>query len=137
MNQVRARAGLTTPLTAADITFDRIVHERKVELAFEGHELFDMKRWRLAHIVWNGARMSATDLTSNIGSAQKTSTMVYGLWPYKFFDPASPNNGKWVYKIVLPSQVTNADRFRLGNYYTRIGDDIVNNNPKIIRNPNQ
>ncbi len=42
VNQVRARAGLTTPLSVADITFDRIVHERRVELAFEGHILFDM-----------------------------------------------------------------------------------------------
>ena len=37
MNKVRARAGLTIPLTTAEITFDRVVHERKVELAFEGH----------------------------------------------------------------------------------------------------
>ena len=55
INQVRARAGLTVPLTAGDITFDRIVHERRVELAFEGHILFDYKRWRIAHIVWDGA----------------------------------------------------------------------------------
>ena len=54
MNQVRARAGLTIPLTAGDITFDRIVHERRVELAFEGHVLFDKKRWRIAHLVWDG-----------------------------------------------------------------------------------
>ncbi len=62
LNTLRARAGLTIPLTAADITFDRIVHERRVELAFEGLYLFDMKRWRLAHNVWDGSPMSATDL---------------------------------------------------------------------------
>ena len=137
MNQVRARAGLTTPLTTGDITFDRIVHERRAELAFEGHILFDMKRWRLAHQVWNGSRMSVQDLTSNIGKANKVSTMVYGLWPYKFYDPAKPGTSDWVFKIVLPSQVTNPDRFRLGNYYSQIFDEIVNNNPKIVRNPNQ
>ena len=43
MKPVRDRAGLTTALTAANITFDRIVHERKVEFAFEGQELWDMK----------------------------------------------------------------------------------------------
>ncbi|QNF34144.1 RagB/SusD family nutrient uptake outer membrane protein [Adhaeribacter swui] len=137
LNQVRTRAGLTTPLTTDEVTFDRIVHERKVELAFEGHQLFDMKRWRLAHQVWNGSRISVQDLTSNLGKANKVSTMVYGLWPYKYYDPAKPGTFDWVFKIVLPSQVTNADRFRLGNYYSQIGDDIVNNNPKIIRNPNQ
>ncbi len=46
--------------------------------AFEGHILFDMKRWRLAHIVWDGARMNAANLTSNIGKATKRSTQPYG-----------------------------------------------------------
>lgn len=137
LNTLRARAGFTIPLTAADVTFDRIVHERRVELAFEGLYLFDMKRWRLAHIVWDGNPMTLADLVSNIGSATKRNTQPWGLWPYKVYDPASPNNGKWIFKEVLPNRVTTADRFRLGNYYSFIGDDIINNNPQIIRNPNQ
>jgi starch-binding outer membrane protein, SusD/RagB family len=137
MNQVRARAGLTIQLTATDINFDRIVHERRVELAFEGHILFDMKRWRLAHIVWDGNKMTEADLIGNIGFATKRNTQPYGLWPYRLYDPASVNNGKWVYKIVLPSLVTGANRFRLGNYYSFIDDNILANNPKIVRQPNQ
>lgn len=137
LNTLRTRAGLTTPLTAADITFDRIVHERRVELAFEGHYLFDMKRWRLAHIVWDGNAMTAADLVSNIGSATKRNTQPWGLWPYKIFDPTSPNNGKWIFKEVLPNRVLAPDRFRFGNYYSYIGDDIISNNPQIVRNPNQ
>ena len=137
MNSVRARAGLTKPLTATDITFDRIVHERRIELAFEGHILFDMKRWRLAHVVWDGNKMTVTDLLSNIGSATKRNTQPYALWPYRLYDPAGPNNGKWVFKIVLPSLVTGANRFRLGNYYSFIDDNIRANNPKIVRQPNQ
>lgn len=137
LNTLRTRAGLTTPLTAADITFDRIVHERRVELAFEGLYLFDMKRWRLAQTVWDGNPMSAADLVSNIGSSTKRNTQPWGLWPYKVYDPASLNNGKWIFKEVLPNRVTTSDRFRLGNYYSFIGDDVINNNPQIIRNPNQ
>lgn len=137
MNQVRARAGLTVQLTAMEINFDRIVHERRVELAFEGHVLFDQKRWRLAHIVWDGNKMTEADLLSNIGSATKRNTQPYGLWPYRLYDPASVNNGKWVYKIVLPSLVTGTNRFRLGNYYSFIDDDIRANNPKIVKQPNQ
>jgi hypothetical protein len=137
MNAVRARAGLTIPLTAGDITFDRIVHERRVELAFEGHILFDMKRWRLAHVVWDGTKMTVTDLLSNIGQATKRNTQPYGLWPYKLYDPSSPNNGKWTYKIVLPALVTGANRFRLGNYYSFIDDNTRTNNPKIVKQPNQ
>ncbi|ASZ15056.1 RagB/SusD family nutrient uptake outer membrane protein [Chitinophaga pendula] len=137
MNQVRARAGLINPLNAADITFDRIVHERRVELAFEGHIFYDMKRWRLAHIVWDGNKLSTSDLLTNLGKAAKRSTQPYGLWAYKLYNPASPNNGKWLYKIVLPQAVTGANRFQLGNYYSFIDDNIRANNPKIVRQPNQ
>lgn len=139
LKPVRDRAGLTTALTAADMTFDRIVHERKVELAFEGHELWDMKRWRLADKVWNGNNMSNADFinATDIGSATRTSTQVFGLWPYKYYNPGNANHNKYIFKVVKPSRVTAAHRFRLGNYYSLINQDIINRNPKIVRNPNQ
>ncbi|WP_350340308.1 RagB/SusD family nutrient uptake outer membrane protein [Paraflavitalea speifideaquila] len=138
LNLVRRRAGFTTDLTDADVSFDRIVHERRVELAFEDHILWDNKRWRLAHKVWNGSAMNEADLKANIGKADKVNTQVFGLIPYKMYTPATPaTNGKWVFKIAKPNAVTGADRFRLGNYYSYINNDIINNNPKIVRNPNQ
>lgn len=137
MNQVRARAGLIIPLAATDITFDRIVHERRVELAFEGHELFDNKRWRIADKVWNGAQVTYTDLVNNMGKADKPNTMVYGMWPYKISNPASVNNGKWVYNIVKPSNVTAAHRFNLSNYYSQMDNNVLSNNPLLVKNPNQ
>lgn len=137
MNQVRARAGLTIPLTPAQITFDRIVHERRVELAFEGHILFDMKRWRIAHQVWDGNAMSVSNLTSNIGEATKRNTQPYALWPYKIHNPGNANHGKWTYRVVLPALVTGSSRFQLGNYYSFIDDNVRSNNPKIVRQPNQ
>lgn len=137
INQVRARAGLTTTLTLTQITFDRIVHERRVELAFEGHEMFDNKRWRIAHLVWNGNTMSDADVQSNLGKADRPNTMIYGMWPYKIYDPGTANDGKWVFKVVKPIKVTTAHRWRLGNYYSAINSDILSNNPKIVKNPNQ
>ncbi len=137
MNKERSRAGLIVPLTAGDITFDRIVHERRVELAFEGHILYDMKRWRIAHIVWDGTPTTLSDLKSNIGAAKKRSTQPWGLWPYRYYNPSNPNNGKWVYREVLPALVTGFNRFQFGNYYSAIDDDLIARNPKIIRQPNQ
>jgi hypothetical protein len=137
MNQVRERAGLTIPLAPAEITFDRIVHERRVELAFEGHILYDMKRWRLATKRWDGNKMTETDLLTNIGKADKRSTQPYSLWPYKYYNPGNPNNGKWLYKIVLLPSVTGANNFQLGNYYSFIDDNVRSNNPKITKQPNQ
>ena len=63
--------------------------------------------------------------------------MIYGLWGYKIFNPGNVNDGKWVYRIVKPSNVTAAHRFNLGNYYSLIGSDILSNNPKLVKNPNQ
>ncbi|RYE27285.1 MAG: RagB/SusD family nutrient uptake outer membrane protein [Sphingobacteriaceae bacterium] len=137
MNQVRARAGLTTPLAAGQITFDRIVHERRVELVFEGHTLYDLKRWRIADKVFDGTVLTPANLVSNIGTATKRRTQPYGLWPYKLIDPNGANDGKWIFKIVRPAEVTGADRFLLGNYYSNINDGLISNNPKLTRNPNQ
>ncbi|AYL99051.1 RagB/SusD family nutrient uptake outer membrane protein [Mucilaginibacter celer] len=138
INQVRSRAGLTTPLvlTAANY-FDRIVHERRVELAFEGHILFDMKRWRIAHIVWDGNPMTAAELVTNIGDAKKRNTQPFGLWPYKYYNPGNANSGKWIYKEIKPAPVTGSNRFQMGNYYSQISDDIISKNPKIVKQPNQ
>ncbi len=45
VNQIRARAGIVG-LPSIDI--DKIRHERQVELAFEGHRYWDLRRWRIA-----------------------------------------------------------------------------------------
>lgn len=137
LNMVRARAGLTTPLTEGDITFDRIVHERKVELAFEGLYFYDMKRWRLATDRWDGVPTTLNDLKSNIGSATKHSTQPWGLWPYRQYDPANPDSYKWVFKETLPALVSGVNRFLLGNYYSQIPDGVIAANPAIVRQPNQ
>lgn len=137
MNQVRARAGLTTPLGAGDINLGRIMHERRAELSFEGHIVFDQKRWRNAHVVWDGVSMNEADLLSNIGSPNKHNTQPFSLWPYKVHNPGSPTHGKWIYRIIKSPLVTGTNRFRLGNYYSFINNDIRSNNPKIVPNPNQ
>lgn len=57
INQIRSRAGIAL---LTNITRDRIRHERKVELAFEGHRYWDVRRWRTAHLElsghWSGLR---------------------------------------------------------------------------------
>ena len=136
INEVRARAGFTIPLTSGEITFDRIVHERKVELAFEDHLFWDMKRWRLADKVWNGAAMTPEDVTANVGKADKKMTQVFSLIPYKFYAPENQNDGKYVFEISKPNAVTGADRFQMGNYYSEITFNLINANPLLVRNPN-
>jgi hypothetical protein len=56
INAVRARVGmpgLPTGLLQADMR-THIRHERRVELAFEEHRFFDIRRWKIAENVLNG-----------------------------------------------------------------------------------
>ncbi|PHN02762.1 RagB/SusD family nutrient uptake outer membrane protein [Flavilitoribacter nigricans DSM 23189 = NBRC 102662] len=46
-NQVRDRAGMPS-LSVEEITEDKIRQERQVELAFEEHVFWDLRRWRIA-----------------------------------------------------------------------------------------
>ena len=137
MNRVRERAGFTIPLTAEDITFDRIVHERRAEFALEGQYYMDLKRFRIAHQIFDGNPMDLAGLKSNLSSATKRSTQPWALWPYKIYAPGSANDGKWIFTEVLPSRVTGVDNWQLGNYYSNINNDILTNNPQLLRQPLQ
>jgi hypothetical protein len=52
LNQIRQRAGITTPLDAVAFSQEtlrlRIRKERRVELCFEEHRFFDIRRWKIA-----------------------------------------------------------------------------------------
>ena len=60
INKIRARAGLTG-YTAADLTIDKILKERLLELAFEGSWLDDLKRTKgtifSSSIAWNSPKL--------------------------------------------------------------------------------
>jgi starch-binding outer membrane protein, SusD/RagB family len=43
INQVRARVSMA-PIAVSDLSIDRILHERRMELAFENHRYFDLVR---------------------------------------------------------------------------------------------
>lgn len=128
INQIRMRAGgATFCITDAELDFNRIMNERRVELAFEDHRYNDLKRWRIADEVWeyNTANESA---------------MTYGLWPYRIYAPGDPNDGKWIYRRVLvehrgSNNIAN-DPIKFDNtmYYASYPKD--DGNPYIVLNPN-
>ncbi|MFV0604197.1 MAG: RagB/SusD family nutrient uptake outer membrane protein, partial [Niabella sp.] len=53
INQIRTRAQMPARIT---LTENQIRQERRVELAFEEHSYWDLRRWRIAESVLNGKR---------------------------------------------------------------------------------
>jgi len=64
LNLLRNERGLpNTTASTASTLMQAIEHERIVELAFEGHRYWDLRRWRKAHIVLNGVRFTGHRVT--------------------------------------------------------------------------
>ncbi|MFT3935173.1 MAG: RagB/SusD family nutrient uptake outer membrane protein [Chitinophagaceae bacterium] len=53
LNVIRARAGMPNVTSSGTTLWSDIVYERRVELAFEEHRYFDVRRWMIADVVLN------------------------------------------------------------------------------------
>lgn len=127
LNTLRERAGFpANSLSTADVTLAKIQNERRVELAFEDHRVWDLKRWRIADQVWNG---QANNPIAQVGA----------LYPYRVIRPGDPaRNGKYVFdKLDKAPRFVSPRFFREQNYYTYIPQSVIDNNPLITRNPFQ
>ena len=65
MNLVRKRVNLPGKFSTDTQWFNDYRNERKVELAYEGHLFWDMRRWKLAHIEYNNYRTHGFKITGN------------------------------------------------------------------------
>lgn len=67
MNEVRARVGVNLPpkSSTGEAWFTDYRNERKVELAYEGHLFWDMRRWKLADTAYTGYRVHGMKITGN------------------------------------------------------------------------
>lgn len=121
INQVRQRAGIQD-LSA--LTLDDIVRERRVELAFEDHRYWDMKRLRMSHQIWDG-------------DESNPSAVHYALFPYRISDPGTVDNGKWIFEKVRTHMSAYPRYFQMKNYYNFLDQTWLSNNPKLEKNPYQ
>lgn len=68
INAIRQRAGITGVLQASDFTQaqlrERIRKERRIELCFEEHRFFDIRRWDIAKTVMNRPATGITKSTA-------------------------------------------------------------------------
>lgn len=123
VNRVRERAGFPAG-SLTTLTLARLQNERRVELAFEDHRVWDLKRWRIAHEVWNG-------------SASSPDAVMYALYPYRVIRPGDARDGKYIFMKMVAPRFRAPRLFQLANYYSFIDQAVINNNPKIVRNPFQ
>ncbi|MBX2920898.1 MAG: RagB/SusD family nutrient uptake outer membrane protein [Chitinophagaceae bacterium] len=108
VNQIRERAGVA-PLASVDQ--DKIRQERKVELAFEGHRYWDLRRWRVA----------VTALSRNFSGLQYILDYTTGK-----------------YKLLIIENVDGTvapPAFYPQNYYLPITLTRTGNNPNLVENP--
>lgn len=109
INLIRARAG-ATPHTSIDI--DKVRNERAMELAFENHYYWDLKRWRVADVVLNNAKFK-------------------GLMPYYVFD-----ENKYIF-LAEPELMQRNYNFDKRFYYEPIPGGELGKNPNLYpNNPN-
>lgn len=114
INLIRDRAGIKK-LNSLDI--EKVRQERKIELAFENHRWWDIRRWRIA-----------TDLMN--------ATQYHALCPYLVWEEGKhPSEMKYVYKIenALGNKPTKTFLPKL--YYVRIENSEINKNPNLVPNP--
>jgi hypothetical protein len=122
INLVRERAGFG-PNSLQSLSTAIIRKEFQVELAFEEQRYWDLKRWRIAHEVFNGNR-------------QSPNTMINALWPYRVVRPSDPaKHNKYVFVKRVAPRFTQPRLFRLGNYYSIIPQNVLNANPLLVKNP--
>ena len=115
VNELRKRAGVAV---LSSITRDLVRKERKVELAFEGNRLWDLRRWRIA----------TTELSKSHSSLQFVldgSSYVNGAY--------NPLTAK--YKIILIVGDNTTQFFSDKLYYWPITKARTANNPNLVENP--
>lgn len=107
INDIRSRADIKQ-LSLSDLTVDKVRHERRIELAFENHTYWDLRRWRIAD--------------KEIETKQYT-----GLCPY--FDI---NKQKYIFEEVAANKYYYT--FDVKMYYERIPDGEIAKNEKLKQN---
>ncbi len=115
LNQIRKRAGMpdfTTALTGTMLR-DEYRNERKIELAFEEHRFFDIRRWMIAPQVMNE---NARGIEISVQGTNRADRSTYHDYHYKVIDI---QNRHWDNKM----------------YFIPVQLEEMNRNPLLKQNP--
>lgn len=97
INKVRSRLSVNMPPVTerGDALWKRLLNERRIELVFEEHRFFDVRRWKVATGVFSQSR-NRMDIRKDPTTSKKTYTL-------KYFQPAHFND--WNYLAPIPQSV--------------------------------
>ena len=106
LNRLRERADMPPKLA---ITEDIIQNERLVELTWENHSYWDLRRWRIGKDLLDGVRLKGLQFTYNYDTKK--------------------------YQIAIINSEGVARTFQDRNYYLPLGVNRVSENPNFVENP--
>lgn len=102
INQIRNRAGIAPKTT---IDRESIRHERKVELAFEGHRYWDARRWRIAEDAFSrqcsGLRFILDYKSSDFSNEDFNSARKFQIQVISNYDARKPQFNKEHYYLPI------------------------------------
>lgn len=110
INMIRKRAGLPSITESGQALIERYRHERRIELAFEDHRFFDVRRWMIAPEVYSNVQ--GIYIVHKLNADKVSTTANYTILPLV-------QKREW------------KDRF----YFLPILLDEMNRNNKLIQNP--
>ena len=110
INRIRRRAGMPDITETGQALIDRYRNERRIELAFEDHRYFDVRRWMIAPAAYQEAK--GVDIR----------------YPA---DASGAPTGPPTYSIITAQQRAWNNRF----YFFPIKLDEINRNKKLVQNP--
>ena len=106
INQVRERAGAKL-YTLDQLTEENIRKERRMELVFEKHSFWDLRRWRIADKLMNNKKYTA-------------------LCPYYIYD-----EGKYIF---TKEEISTTYTYDVKVNYAKVPDGEISKNPNLLPN---
>ncbi len=107
INEIRERAGM--PLLSV-VDRDKIRHERKIELAFEGNRYWDVRRWRIAEQALS-VKFSSVEFVIDYATR------------------------KYQLRLIPDFEIGRNPVFSPRHYYLPITIDRISNNSNLVENP--
>ncbi len=122
LNKIRFRAGMPAVNDSGDALMERLMNERRVELAYEEHRYHDGRRW-----------MIGSELGRGIKAINVTATLKPGATPHV---PYRYDKSVYNYTYTVYDNTENETRTWNDKMYFRpISRDEINRNAKLVQNP--